>query len=171
MSSKTIDNMEIKNNQNEIKPIIMNWFDSYLEFNMYNTKPLQLMDLGKRYGVSLLETPNYDVFIKEINKKKKEKKKSSNIKIKCLECEKRNRSQNAINSHVKTECVLINGRIKYKNYPDWIKKIINTDSELYEDLKLKSKSSGIRFNKHNTIDDFLQNYYENERMLVHISKW
>ena len=188
MSSERIENMNIKEvnsideynkneinkneinkneiNKNETDPICYYWFDSYLEFNKYNTNPLILMDLEKRYGVKLSYTPSYDAFIKEIKKKKNEEKViSSNVSIKCLECEKRYKSKSEINSHMKTECKLINGCTKYKDYPNWIKKIINTNSELYEDLKLKSKNSGIKFNNHSTIDEFCINYYEYERMM------
>lgn len=161
--------------QDETKPIRYYWFDSFLEFNMYNTRPSQLMDLEKRYGVSLSHTPNYDTFINEINKKKKEEKerekKGPNLEIKCLECEKRNRSQAAINSHLKTECKLIDGCNKYKNYPNWIKKIINTDTSLYEDLKYKSKSSRNRFEDHCSIDSFLQSYYDHEEMMDRLYGW
>lgn len=191
MSSERIENMNIQKvnsigksylgdnknemNKNETKPIRYYWFDSYLEFNMYSTKPFELMDLEKRYGVKLSYTPSYDAFIKEINKKKKEEKenekekaKSSNVSIKFIESAKSHRSQTVINSHMKTECELINESIKYKDYPNWIKKIINTNSELYEDLKLKSKISGIRFSYHSTIDEFLQNYYQYESMMDRI---
>jgi hypothetical protein len=160
----------------EVEPTRYYWFDSYLEFNMYNTMPSKLMDLEKRYGVSLSYIPSYDAFMAEIRKKKKEeenemKKPTCEAKKKCFECEKRKKSESIINSHVQTECKFIRGKTKYANYPDWIKKIINTNSKLYDELKLKSKQSGVRFSNCESYEEFLNQYYEYETILDRILGW
>jgi hypothetical protein len=154
----------------EIKQISYCWFDSYLEINMHNHRPLVLMDLEKRYKVSLTYSRNYNTFMAEINKKKKEEEENdkydslNNIK-KCLECEKRNKSKQLVYSHLKTECQFINGPDKYKNYPRWIRKIINKDSELYESLTEKSKNSMIGFSHCESYEEFINEFYKYDAML------
>lgn len=167
-SLNKINHKEI--NQNEIKSIRYYWFDSYLEFNMYNCMGLKLMDLEKRYGVQLSYSSSYDDFMKQIYEKKKVEKNKS-VSNKCLECEKRKRSKISINSHSKTECKLINGPIKYKNYPSWIKEIINTNSDLYEELKIKSKNTGVKFCDCISYDEFINEFYRYEQINDSMLKW
>ena len=153
----------------EIKKISYCWFDSYLEVNMHNYRPSILMDLEKRYKVSLTYTRNYNTFMAEINKKKKEeeendKKGSLNNVKKCIECEKSNRNK-LVYSHLKTECQFISRPDKYKDHPRWIKKIINTDSELYESLKEKSKKSMVRFLDCESYEEFINEFYKYDAIL------
>lgn len=166
--SQSVVNSE--NNLDEKKePIRYYWFDSYLEYNMYNTIPSKLMDLSKRYGVSLNHTKNKDDFMDQVQKKKNEeieqRKKQISVPKKCFECEKRNKSQHVINSHYQTECKFIRGNLKYKNYPDWIKEIINTKHNLYQDLKVKSKMSKIRFDECFSYEEFNDKFCDNEEMM------
>jgi hypothetical protein len=62
-------------NNQEVNPTKYYWFDSYLELNMNNYMPSKLMDLEKKYGVSLSYTPSYDVFMTQVYIKKKRRRK------------------------------------------------------------------------------------------------
>ncbi len=148
---------------NSNTPTKYNWFDSFLEINMHTTLPSTLIKYGKRYGVNTDSVPNYNAFIIELSKKKQEEQEIIKRRPKrCSECESKGRPERIYMTHNVAICNYANG---YHGHPNWIKEIMNTNIELYYELKDDSENSGISFNQAKSFEDFVKQYNAREEML------
>jgi hypothetical protein len=128
------------------------WVDSYLEYNMNNYNLAKLTLLSKRYKIALESYPNRDEFLKSINNEVKNENLHLEYTIdKFFECK--------------------NNKNKYKNYPKWLVLIIIKIPTLYNELKIKSKDSGILFNDCETFMEFVDEYYNYEYMIDSMCKY
>ncbi len=143
-----------------------NWFDSFLELNMHSTLPSTLIKYGKRYGVNPDSVPNYNVFMAELRKKKQEDSEMRKSRPKrCSECESKGRPERIYMTHNVAICNYVIG---CHGYPNWIKEIMNTNMELFDELRQDSENSGISFNHARSFEDFVEQYNSHEEMLDRI---